>query len=267
MPAAVPVLCYHAVTTDPGDHIAPFAVTPDDFRRQLDLLLERGYRCITFADLTRRYPSGEDPVAVLTFDDGYADFAESALPALQERGLASTLFVTTGWLEGPAPREPGPSDRMLAWSQLPELVDAGVEIGAHSHSHPQLDTLGKSALRRELVTPRALLEQALGREVPSFAYPHGYNGPRVRRLTRASGYRAAAAVRNRLHRPDESPFAISRLMLRATAPGTTPTAGLARWLDDTGGRYRTRESWTTTGWRMYRHGRAIVRRRPGTDYA
>jgi peptidoglycan/xylan/chitin deacetylase (PgdA/CDA1 family) len=271
VPAAfVPILLYHAVTDDPGSHIAPFTVRPDEFERQLDVLLEAGCTAVTLGDLLRGdleqgNGSGglpERPV-VITFDDGYADFAESALPALSARGLPATLFVTTGWLTGRTKCEPGPTDPMLAWSQLPELEECGVELGTHSHSHPQLDTLPRAALRDELVRPKEQLEDALGRSVDLLAYPHGYHGPRVRGAARDCGYRFAAAVRNALHTPGEDPFAVARLTVR---PATT-VRDVGRWLDGAGAPgASTREALTTRGWRVYRQGRAILRRGPGSDY-
>ncbi|MGZ4644307.1 MAG: polysaccharide deacetylase family protein [Blastococcus sp.] len=263
----VPVLLYHAVTTTPGSHIAGFTVTPDEFARQLDAVLEAGCTPLTFGELLSVEARGgadrPDRPVVITFDDGYADFAASALPALRARSLTSTLFVTTGWLDGGTTREPGPTDPMLAWSQLPELLDAGVELGAHSHSHPQLDTLTATALRDELVTPKEQLEDALGRPIDLLAYPHGYNGPRVRRAAREGGYRAAAAVRNALHRPGEDPFAVARLMVTRT----TTARDVAAWLDGRGAPVAAPgESLATRGWRSYRRGRAILRRAPGSDY-
>ncbi|MGY1779759.1 polysaccharide deacetylase family protein [Geodermatophilus sp. SYSU D01036] len=272
-PAPVPVLLYHAVTDAPGTHIAPFTVSPKAFRAQLDCLVAAGYRCTTFSQLLAERSSGAGPegvgpaddgrTAVVTFDDGYADFADAALPALLERSFAGTVYVTTGWLEGGPPREPGPSDRMLAWSQLADLVDAGCEIGAHSHSHPQLDTLDRVSLRDELTRPKALLEDALGREVPSVAYPHGYHGPRVRRAARSSGYASAAAVRNRLSPPAEDHFRVSRL----TVTASTTTEQLRAWLEPREPEsLPSRESLPTTAWRAYRRGRAVLRGRPGSDY-
>lgn len=265
----VPILLYHAVTVTPGSHIAPFAVSPAEFERQLDRILDAGYRCITFSQLVDELalPGASerlDNTAVITFDDGYADFAENALPALYERRLSSTLYVTTGWLEGHGRREPGPSDRMLAWSQLPELVVRGVEIGAHSHTHPQMDTLSNRALADELLRPKDLLEESLGQRVRSVAYPHGYNGPRVRWATRRAGYDSAAAVRNRLRPEGEDVFRFSRLTVTSS---TTPDE-LAAWLRPHGpGALPQRESLRTTAGRAYRRSRALLRGKPGSVYA
>ncbi len=264
LPATVPVLLYHAVTHDPGSHIAAFTVTPEEFARQLDVVQAAGYRCITFGELVdggAGMPAGK--IAVITFDDGYADFASAALPALTARGLPATLFLTSGWLTGRGNREPGPSDPMLAWGQLPELLAAGVELGAHSHSHPQMDTLSARAAREELWRPKDMLEQELGRQVDLFAYPHGYSGPRVRELAPAAGYRAAAGVRNALHRPGVDRYNVARLMVTSTTTG----ADVASWLDGTGAApSRDGESLPTRGWRAYRRGRAVLRRAPGSDY-
>jgi peptidoglycan/xylan/chitin deacetylase (PgdA/CDA1 family) len=263
----IPILLYHAVTESPGQHVAPFAVTPRIFRTHLDLLLEMGYRCVRMRDLDGEAAGpqgpGRDPdrLAVITFDDGYADFASAALPALRARAMQSTLYVTTGWLRDGGPRAPGPTDVMLSWSQLPELLEQGVEIGAHSHSHPELDTLPAAGLRNELVRPKRMLEDTLGRPVDSFAYPHGYNGRRVRRMTAGAGYDSGVSVHNFRHHRGEDRYDISRLLLTNRLGRTE----LADWLEH--GPVRRRESVTTKGWRAYRRGRALLRGRPGTAYS
>jgi peptidoglycan/xylan/chitin deacetylase (PgdA/CDA1 family) len=271
--SVVPILLYHAVSKDPGHHVAPFTVSPAEFERQMDVVRAAGRTSLSFGELMSAGPSVGTQAAgasgdaarrvVLTFDDGYADFADAALPALRARGLASTVFLTTGWLAGGASQEPGPSDRMLSWSQLQELSEDGVELGAHSHSHPHMDTLTAPALRDELIRSKALLEDALDREVDTFAYPHGYNGPRVRRATRDSGYRSAAAVRNALHRPGGDPYAVARLMVNRA----TTAQDVARWLAGTGAPVAgPGETLATRGWRLYRRGRAVARRTAGSDY-
>jgi peptidoglycan/xylan/chitin deacetylase (PgdA/CDA1 family) len=84
----------------------------------------------------------------------------------------------------------------MDWDELREAADAGIEIGAHGHTHAELDLLAGEALMAEVARPKAILEQRLGREVRSFAYPYGAHCSRVRRDVRAAGYRTACAVGN-----------------------------------------------------------------------
>jgi peptidoglycan/xylan/chitin deacetylase (PgdA/CDA1 family) len=229
----VPILMYHSVNERPLRATAPLAVGPSAFADQLALLRDRGFTPMTLSGLAARLadpataatvrPEGR-PV-VLTFDDGYADFHERALPILDRFGFAATVFVTTGWLADAGPQAAGrPLDRMLSWSQTREAAEHGVEIGAHSHSHPQLDQLDDRALRDELTRSKALLEDRLGAPVQTMAYPYGYSSARVRRAAGQAGYATACAVSNRLAgtgpgegatgRPD--PLALPRLTIRAT---------------------------------------------------
>ncbi|MCD1144985.1 polysaccharide deacetylase family protein [Kocuria sp. LUK] len=266
-PQLIPVLLYHAVTENPGRLIAPFAVTPQVFEQHLGILREEQYTCVTFSQLLDSLAAGtvSPRTAVITFDDGYKDFADNALPALQSHAYAATTYLTTGFLAGSKlhHKEPGPADPMLDWAQLPELVASGIEIGAHSHSHPQMDTLTAAQLRRETYLPKALLEDALGVGVRSFAYPHGYNGPRVRRFTRDAGYDNAAGVRNAFTHSNNDPFNVARLMLQSHHSLGT----FRNWLRGSEAPIETQgESLKTKLWRDYRRGKAILRRRPGSEY-
>ncbi|MBV9229057.1 MAG: polysaccharide deacetylase family protein, partial [Chloroflexi bacterium] len=124
---------------------------------------------------------------VLTFDDAYADFYTNALPALQTYGFVATLYVptvfvggTSRWLEylGEGSRP------LLSWSQLAEISACGIECGAHSHTHPALDMLSFSKAQDEIVRCKCLLEDHLGQQTSSFAYPYGYYNTRVRQMVR-----------------------------------------------------------------------------------
>ena len=154
---------------------------------------------------------------VLTFDDGFADFHREVLPLLRDYGFTATVFVTTGWIADAgihiSGRRPG---QMLCWNQIREAAGAGVEIGAHSHAHPQLDQIGPGQLRRELAVSKALLEDGIGQAVPSLAYPFGYSSAAVRRAARAGGYQYACAVANATARCGADRYTLPRLTVRAS---------------------------------------------------
>ncbi|ADG89377.1 polysaccharide deacetylase [Thermobispora bispora DSM 43833] len=205
----VPILMYHSITDSPTPVTRRHAVRPADFAEQMAYLKESGFTPITFGDLASALglhgpplrgepaPRLPDKPIVITFDDGYADFHDTALPVLDKYGFRCTLFLTTGWVRdagaAAAGRPPGPT---LCWSQVREAADHGVEIGGHSHSHPQLDQLPTEAIRAELRDNKALLEDLLGRPVTTMAYPFGYHSARVREEVVSAGYAAACAVRN-----------------------------------------------------------------------
>jgi peptidoglycan/xylan/chitin deacetylase (PgdA/CDA1 family) len=223
MTQIMPILMYHSVTESPPRATRRLSVHPEAFEGQLATLARHGFTTLTFGQLGAALDGGTplpERSVVLTFDDGYADFHQHALPRLDSRGLTATVFVTTGWLDDAGDQAAGePLDRMLSWSQVREVAEAGIEIGAHSHSHPQLDQISGPALREELHHSKALLENGIGGPVHSLAYPFGYSSPRVRTEVASSGYRYAAAVGNSLggRRPDR--LALPRLTVRrSTGP-------------------------------------------------
>jgi peptidoglycan/xylan/chitin deacetylase (PgdA/CDA1 family) len=262
----IPILLYHAISADPQPVIGPFAVAPETFRRQLDAVVASGVTVLTISELVAARDAGMLPArpAAITFDDGFADFYEIAQPALRERGLRATLYVATALLRGRPWSEAFPTlgTSMLDWSLLRTVAEDGTEIGAHSHTHPHLDTLRHTRAREEIVRPKRLLEDELQREVPSFAYPNGYSSPAVRGLVRDAGYRSACSVKNAFSSPDDDRFSLARLTVRAT----TSLPELEQWLDGRGAPPAPqRERARTRGWRLYRRARAAAAGRPTSD--
>jgi peptidoglycan/xylan/chitin deacetylase (PgdA/CDA1 family) len=265
----IPILLYHSVSADPPAWIRPLTVSPRVFRRHLELIREAGATALSVTECADALASAgslpERPV-VITFDDGLADFRDQAMPSLRVAGCTVTLFVTTGFLESPthargATRPAGP---WLESAALLDLREQGVEIGAHTHAHPHLDTLSVEAARAEIASSKQILEQLLGAPVPSFAYPYGYHSRTVRRLVRECGFESACAVKNTLSSSADDVFSLARLTVRAD----TTLAQLGAWLEGRGAPVAPRrERLRTRGWRVYRRSRAVVRRRPGSDRA
>jgi peptidoglycan/xylan/chitin deacetylase (PgdA/CDA1 family) len=203
------VLCYHAVSVD---WPAPLSVTPDALERQLQLLVRRGHRGATFAEVADGSVDGR--AVAVTFDDAYLSVLERAKPILDAAGFPGTVFVPTDypdrperpmawdgidqWLGGPHE----PDLRPMSWGQVGQLADAGWEIGSHTRSHPRLTRLPDDALARELRESRATLEERLGRPCTTLAYPYGDHDARVVAAAGAAGYAAAGTLPGRLPRPE-----------------------------------------------------------------
>lgn len=198
--ADVLVLCYHAVSPS---WPAPLSVLPERLDEQLELLVGRGYRGVTFTEAVtwRR----EDKVLAVTFDDAYASTLRLGLPILERHGLPGTVF---------APSEYVDSDRPIAWEgmerwlgteheaelrcmttpELNELREAGWEVGSHTCSHPMLPAVDDDQLHQELSRSKAVLEQKLSAPCTSIAYPYGAVDQRVAMAAAEAGYAAAAAL-------------------------------------------------------------------------
>jgi peptidoglycan/xylan/chitin deacetylase (PgdA/CDA1 family) len=214
--ARVPILMYHAVATAPNDATRELSVAPEAFAEQMALIGDLGLTPVRTADLAARWRSGKplpDRPVLITFDDGYEGVHRHALPVLARHGFPATLFVSTGWLKGPHDTGGG-LDTMLDWRQVRELAGADVEIGGHSHTHPQLDQLPDERLRSELVLCKEIIGDELGTVPESFAYPYGYSSRRVRETVRETGYAQALAVGNGLARRRQGPYALTRLTVR-----------------------------------------------------
>ncbi len=257
----VPILMYHAVTDDPPGWIAPFTVSPAAFASHLDVLVASGREPLTvsqYVDGLRGVASLPPRPVLITFDDGFADFASNALPALAARQLPSTLYVTTGALADRPSECVLPPAEMLRSTDLAGLAAAGVEIGAHSHTHRQLDLLPAAEVRAEVAGSGDVLAQVLGHRIRSFAYPHSYWRAGVRRLVAAAGFDSACAVGNALSSAHDHPLSLARLTVRAGTPATT----VASWLSGSGVGVLPRSRRVLAfGWRQYRRLQQV--RRPG----
>jgi peptidoglycan/xylan/chitin deacetylase (PgdA/CDA1 family) len=255
---SIPVFLYHAVMEDPPDWIAEFTVSPKQFGEHLAAVVDSGRTPVTISaladHLAGRAPLPSRPV-LLTFDDGFADLPGATAEALGGRGLSATAYLTTGAITAGG-RSLLPPAPMMTLEEAARLEQHGMEIGSHTVTHAQLDTLAPSALAHELLASRSVLEDTLGHQIRHLAYPHGYNSGRVRRAAAAAGYETATAVRHALSSDRDEPYRIARLIVRR---GHT-VADVEGWLAGSGARVAPyRDGPRTVGWRWYRRARAVVR--------
>lgn len=173
------VLCYHSVHST-----TPFAsATPRVFEQHL-IWLKQHCTIVPFSQITAVVSgSGEGyPCVAITFDDGYVDNYECAFPLLQRYEVPATFFLTVGFME----RDPAVVERFeilrrtraedlhsLTWVQAREMLRAGMEVGAHTYSHPNLARLDRPAAEVELRRSKEIMEDRLGQRISLLAYPFG----------------------------------------------------------------------------------------------
>jgi peptidoglycan/xylan/chitin deacetylase (PgdA/CDA1 family) len=253
---AVPILMYHSIAYDGSRNFLPFVVRPHEFARQMEHLQEHKFSPITVSDFARtvrgeRASLPERPI-VITFDDGYADFYEHALPVLKRYQFPATLYMTTNCVNAlsdciSSAKITGRP--MLTWDMLMAARDEGIEIGAHSHTHPQLDVITGAQLEREVVEPKQILENRLTTMVTSYAYPHGFHTRQVVQAVRNAGYTSACAVKYAMSSTRDDVFALARILV----PVNTSIAVFHRLVRGDGIRPTWRgERFTTRVWRMAR---------------
>jgi peptidoglycan/xylan/chitin deacetylase (PgdA/CDA1 family) len=195
----MPILTYHSIgeTEVAGDPWRGCA------RRRLvchlDWLERHGWSAVPL-ELALRPSPGERRTVAITFDDGYRDMLEVALPELEARALPASVFVITGRIGGRSDcvRDPRP---LLSRGQILELHARGVLVGSHGHTHRRLSTLSEGEIREEVAGSKARLEDLLQAPVHAFCYPHHDHDARVVAAVARAGYRFALGGRDAPHAP------------------------------------------------------------------
>jgi len=212
----VPILMYHQVTTRSLSTFRKYIVTPQVFAAQMRWLALARYTTITLDDLlaAREGRSLPPRSVIITFDDGFRDCVEYAVPILQAHGFRATFYLVAGlmgkgseWLRA----ERGIEIPILDWSTARQLEADGFECGAHSMSHPYLTDLEPEACRTELLSSRHRLEDELGHGVSHMAYPYGFYNDTVRSLAAGCGYHSACSTRIGLSDANDDPLALHRV--------------------------------------------------------
>jgi peptidoglycan/xylan/chitin deacetylase (PgdA/CDA1 family) len=245
------VLMYHKVNDlRPNPTTVPTGV----FAEQMELLGELGHVPVSLAQVRDQYVHGASlprGAVLITFDDGYRDNLENALPILHRLGYPAVIFVPIGFLDGdrPLPHEEalrtlGVRNATVGWGELEELEAGGIRVESHGIGHRPVSELEPSEAAREIALSKLRLEERLGREVEAYAFVKGsladYRPEHVS-LVQQAGYKLAftsvsgangpASDRYRLRRYNVEPYpprtfelvlsgACDLISMKDTVPGT-----------------------------------------------
>jgi peptidoglycan/xylan/chitin deacetylase (PgdA/CDA1 family) len=213
----VPILMYHNITPRRILGFEKYCLSPRAFNEHIAWLRRLCFTSITLDELVRHRrdsrPLPARPV-IITFDDGYRDCAEYALPTLHRIGFSACFYLvadligkTSEWLA----RERGMDLELLDVAQARALVNNGMQVGSHSMSHPHLDELDAAQCSHELASSRRVLEGMLGCPVRHLAYPYGSLSPMVVRAAREAGYLTATTVQEGLSGPADHDLGLRRV--------------------------------------------------------
>lgn len=224
----VVLLMYHKIAPAPlATHLPALYVTGQDFDRQMAELTGAGLEGVPYGELQKAIDAGRRAFGV-TFDDGFCNVMDHALPVLRARGLRSIQFIVAGQIGGTDAWDRAigePPLPLMDDAQIRDWLAAGQEIGSHTLTHPHLSALSRGQARAEIFDSKKMLEDRFGVPIRHFCYPYGDYDEAVRDLVGEAGYETAPTVRFGANRPGVHPLELHRVM---ACNSPTPLRSLAR---------------------------------------
>jgi len=168
------ILVLHSIVQDQPREWADVKL---DRLTELLTTIQKNHLSITRIDHWQETGLGQ---VALSFDDGHVSDYDIVLPLLQAHDATATFFITSNFVG---------REGYLSWTQVKRLHEAGMEIGSHSLSHPYSTTISQEELMIEMQQSKFQIEQKIGAEVRSFAYPYGDYSQRTHQTAIAAGYK------------------------------------------------------------------------------
>ncbi len=220
----IPILCYHRIIPN-GNNV--YDVTPEALEKQLQFMINQGYHPITALQFIKMQKSPgllPDKPVVITFDDGAKSHYQNVFPILKRLGLKATFFVY------PSAVVTKENQKYITWSELQEMVTAGMDIQSHTLYHPFLvkthtnisDPKYLQWLDHQLQSSKAILEKHLNIQVKLLAYPFGLYNQLIETRAIAAGYEGIFTVNTGTNFVNENPLRLKRMIMNRNIS----TAGL-----------------------------------------
>lgn len=199
----VPMLSYHMVNTLPET----YSIDPAEFEKHMKYLAEHGYTAISLQQFFKARNQQEvlpaKPV-IITFDDGYQDNYQNALPIMEQYGMKGTVFIITDSVGKP---------NYLSWNEIREMQQRNTEIGSHTVTHVKLKELSYADQLKEVAESKQILEKQVGKPVEFLAYPYGGYNDSATKALQAAGYLGACSGKAGLNNHTTDPYALKRISI------------------------------------------------------
>lgn len=202
VPASIPILMYHSIGEEKNNDAV---ISQALFAEQMAFLSREKFNPVTmdelYAYLTDKKPLPPKPV-VLTFDDGYRDTYEAALPVLKRYGFKSTMFIPAGSI-----------GQQLTLAELKEMKAAGMEIMSHSFTHRELGAMTPKEQADEIIKSKQTLDSLLGQDTRYFCYPNGSYNAETLRLLKENGFKLAVTINPGWVKPGDDLLTLTRVWI------------------------------------------------------
>ncbi|MBF0504982.1 MAG: polysaccharide deacetylase family protein [Candidatus Omnitrophica bacterium] len=187
----IPILLYHHINDVPANASRPmhrWSLSPEKFEAQMDWVFRHRFHPITMQQLIGHLKHAQalppKPI-VLSFDDGLKDHYSVVFPILKKRGFVATFFIITDSVGHSA---------FMDWEKILEMSGAGMDIEAHTVTHPNLADVSHEQARFEIFQSKSVLEKHLNKTVIVLAYPYGKYTQDVIAITKSAGYEGAVTL-------------------------------------------------------------------------
>jgi len=208
------ILMYHSIADDSDE---PYTVSINDFRQQISWLHENGFEVISLSSLLKLIQLEDhqslQKKVVITFDDGFKDFATNALPILLDHGAPATVFLVTDLFgEKAAWNKNGADVRLMTEDEVRYIKEKGVSLGSHTASHVNIALEDREGMKRQLKESLDVLTR-LGETFYAFAYPWGQWSVQAIDEIKSSGYECALVVGEQTRLNAENRYLLPRVSM------------------------------------------------------
>jgi len=183
-------------------------ISVTEFRNHMTYLKENNYNVVTLNKALELLVTGKtvpEKTVVLTIDDGYKSFLENGMPLLREFGFKATLFINT--------KQFGSGD-FLSVKEIRQLINEGIEVENHSHSHAHFVNFSSEELadtfRNDLTKSEEIFMKNFGFKPRLYAWPYGEYTPEMQKILKDEGYIAAFAQKSGVVSILSDPYALPR---------------------------------------------------------
>ncbi len=213
------ILMLHRVVEQRSDsENRELEITPDFLEQSIKDYRQHGYKFVSIDEACDILNRGrcKTPFVCLTFDDGYHDNYSNAWPVLKKEKVPFAIYVTTGFIDNQLPMWWYPNEQLgMSREELLELAsDPLCTIGAHTISHPKLDSLNYDEQHMEIEQSKKELESILNIKIDHFSYPHGAYNDDTLSIVKKSAFRSVLMAWGGKVRRDSSPIMIQRTVLK-----------------------------------------------------